>query len=530
MKRKATARWRVHLTRGWLRTGLSLCALLALLSMLALFTSGGPLPVQIAAVPQGGAVYLLEEWEDLCLLAYGGSQAGSGAVMALDRRTGQAASQTGFSGRLVWAALRGDSVFALEEGENGAVLSQLSLPELNLVGGWALPAAVEERALFDCDGAGRFYYTDAQGSLWFSDLGGEPRQVDGCTGVSFLEVTPQGTAAAFAASEFFWGPSQDPSAWNSCLLSFSPFCLLGEEHFLDQWGGLYQYSAETVEPVDLGFFVDMPYSPLHYALDRDGQFLFPSAGDLSVECATLAGEAVGSVPVKGELLALCGSGVLWQEENAYWFLPIQFYQEPPTPSPEPTPEPTPTPAPSETPSPSPDPSLEPEDTPTPPTPEPTPSPEPTPPPEPTPSPEPTDSPTPTPTPAPTESPSPSPPPTPEGIVQEDSYLLMPQGVTVDTLLAYFAPDAVLIQTPEGEAVTSGRLATGMTAGDYTLVVLGDTDGSGTVSRSDLRRAQRLLLNGESVGGEDPYRRAADLDGDASLTTLDLVGLSHLFGW
>ena len=103
MKRKATARWRVHLTRGWLRTGLSLCALLALLSMLALFTSGGPLPVQIAAVPQGGAVYLLEEWEDLCLLAYGGSEAGSGAVMALDRRTGQAASQTGFSGRLVWA-------------------------------------------------------------------------------------------------------------------------------------------------------------------------------------------------------------------------------------------------------------------------------------------------------------------------------------------------------------------------------------------------------------------------------------------
>ena len=79
MKKKATARWRVHLTRGWLRTALSLCALLALLSMLALFTSGGPLPVQIAAVPQGGAVYLLEEWEDLCLLAYGGSEAGSGA-------------------------------------------------------------------------------------------------------------------------------------------------------------------------------------------------------------------------------------------------------------------------------------------------------------------------------------------------------------------------------------------------------------------------------------------------------------------
>ena len=133
-----------------------------------------------------------------------------GAVMALDRRTGQAVSQTGFSGRLVWAALRGDSVFALEEGENGAVLSQLSLPELNLVGGWALPAAVEERALFDCDGAGRFYYTDAQGSLWFSDLGGEPRQVEGCTGVSLFGGHSPGHGGRLHGLRLLLGPLPRP--------------------------------------------------------------------------------------------------------------------------------------------------------------------------------------------------------------------------------------------------------------------------------------------------------------------------------
>ena len=449
MKRKATARWRVHLTRGWLRTALSLCALLALLSMLALFTSGGPLPVQIAAVPQGGAVYLLEEWEDLCLLAYGGSQAGSGAVMALDRRTGQAVSQTGFSGRLVWAALRGDSVFALEEGENGAVLSQLSLPELNLVGGWALPAAVEERALFDCDGAGRFITRMPKAPCGFLTWEGSRGKWEGCTGVSFLEVTPQGTAAAFTASGFFWGPSQDPGAWQSCLLPFSPFCLLGEEHFLDQLGYLNWYGSGNVELVRPRPRGGLSFGPdaLRFGPGRAvpvpqrggplGGVRHPGGRGCGL-CAR-KGRAAGPVrqrcPVAGgERLLVSANPVLsgtahpiaraHTGANAY-------------------------PAPSETPAPSlpprwsrktlprrlrrsprplrnlllpqsPLPLRNPRILRHPPQP-----------------------------PAPTESPSPSPSSHTGGIVQEDSYLLMPQGVTVDTLLAYFAPDAVLIQTPEG---------------------------------------------------------------------------------
>lgn len=102
---------------------------------------------------------------------------------------------------------------------------------------------------------------------------------------------------------------------------------------------------------------------------------------------------------------------------------------------------------------------------------------------------------------------------------------MSEDVTIAELLAYFAPDAVHIYWPDGTEVTSGHLATGMTVETYTLVVLGDCDGSGMVSQQDMRHAQELLL--ANVKSEDPYRRAADLDGDGSLTTMDTVFLSQL---
>ena len=101
---------------------------------------------------------------------------------------------------------------------------------------------------------------------------------------------------------------------------------------------------------------------------------------------------------------------------------------------------------------------------------------------------------------------------------------MPQGVTVKELLAYFAPEAVHIRRPDGTDVTSGNLATGMTAGEYTIAVLGDCDGSGTLSQADLRQAQALLLEDSSTHGA--ARRAGDLDGDGLLTTQDLVLLSQ----
>lgn len=113
---------------------------------------------------------------------------------------------------------------------------------------------------------------------------------------------------------------------------------------------------------------------------------------------------------------------------------------------------------------------------------------------------------------------------PEGIVQEGNFLVMSHQVTLQQLLSYFAPDAVEVLRPDGTAVTSGNLATGMTVGNYTIVVLGDCDGSGTLSQQDLRQCQQFLF--EVPQEDNPYHRAGDLDGDGLLTTLDLVLFSQ----
>ena len=226
-----------------------------------------------------------------------------------------------------------------------------------------------------------------------------------------------------------------------------------------------------------------------------------------MQWASLSGEVLAQAQPRGELLAVCGSGALTAEDGFFWFTPLSFQEAAATPTPSPTAEPTPTPSPEPTPTPAP--SEEP-------TPEPTPTQEPTP--------VPTETPGPTPDPTPSQEPTPSPPPTPEGIVQEGGLLVMPQGVTVKELLAYFAPEAVHIRRPDGTDVTSGNLATGMTAGEYTIAVLGDCDGSGTLSQADLRQAQALLLEDSSTQGA--ARRAGDLDGDGLLTTQDLVLLSQ----
>lgn len=97
-------------------------------------------------------------------------------------------------------------------------------------------------------------------------------------------------------------------------------------------------------------------------------------------------------------------------------------------------------------------------------------------------------------------------------------------VTLSKLLSYFSPDAVEVCRPDGTVVESGHLATGMTAREYTLVVLGDCDGSGSLSNKDLRAAQGLMLNSDI--DNDPYHRAADMNGDGAVTTLDLILLAQ----
>ena len=488
-----------HKLRG-LRPLATFCALGALVFLLAFLGETQPAARQVASIPPGGEVRLFEEQGGLCLLAYSGQAPGTSALYALDTATGETLSNyVSFQGTLVWARQRGSSLFAVEHSAAGYTLHQFALPNFGLepIHSRLLSGVSEDTfAVFDCDGEGRFFYANGllmTGSVQDSSLSVVQAGGSMVSGVSFLEVTPQGTLVAAAAGQLYVGSAASPGQWEAIPAGdIAPLCLVGENYLAATDGRLYRLGGGSLSPVGSAPLA----SGQLCAVDQEGRLVYGSGG--TVQWASLSGEVLAQAQPRGELLAVCGSGALTAEDGFFWFTPLSF-QEAAAPTPTPSPEPTPTPAPSEEP-----------------------TPEPTPPQEPTPVP--TETPGPTPDPTPSQEPTPSPPPTPEGIVQEGGLLVMPQGVTVKELLAYFAPEAVHIRRPDGTDVTSGNLATGMTAGEYTIAVLGDCDGSGTLSQADLRQAQALLLEDSSTQGA--ARRAGDLDGDGLLTTQDLVLLSQ----
>lgn len=481
-------------TETWLHRGFALCALFLLVFFFAFLGDAAPAPRKVTSVPSGGKVVSLEEWEDLCLLAYSGDAPGSGAVAALERHTGETQAQYALeSGSLLWAAVRGGSLFLLSQEGETALLTQLSLPQLTEVATRPLQTAASSLALSSCDSEGRVFYVQ-DGSLWMEATQGPSEIVapDQLSGVTFMGITPLDGLFVSTSSFCFWGSTSQLDALSRSPLLFPPLSLVGEGHYLTSLGMLYSYEGE------LAYTGMLPTTPLLCSMDREGHLIYGSDGQ--VDAYDLSEGSLGSVSLRGQLMAVCGSGAITLEEDAYWFTPVQFFQEPAAPSPTPTPSPSPTPSPN-----------------------PSPSPSPTPPP--SPSPGDTGTPSPSPEVSPSPNPSPSPSPWPSGISREGDWLVAPWGTTVSQVLSYFQPDAVYVTRPDGTQVTSGSVATGMTVEGFTLVTLGDCDGSGTVSRSDLQQAQSLLLEGDDVG--TPARRAADLDGDGVLTTLDLVLLEQL---
>lgn len=483
-----------HKLRG-LRPLATFCALGALVFLLAFLGETQPAARQVASIPPGGEVRLFEEQDGLCLLAYSGQAPGTSALYALDTATGETLSNyVSFQGTLVWARQRGSSLFAVEHSAAGYTLHQFALPNFGSepIHSRLLSGVSEDTfAVFDCDGEGRFFYANGllmTGSVQDSSLSVVQAGGSMVSGVSFLEVTPQGTLVAAAAGQLYVGSAASPGQWEAIPAGdIAPLCLVGENYLAATDGRLYRLGGGSLSPVGSAPLASSQLC----AVDQEGRLVYGSGG--TVQWASLSGEVLAQAQPRGELLAVCGSGALTAEDGFFWFTPLSFQEAAATPTPSPTAEPTPTPAP-----------------------EPTPTQEPTP--------VPTETPGPTPEPTPSQEPTPSPPPTPEGIVQEGGLLVMPQGVTVKELLAYFAPEAVHIRRPDGTDVTSGNLATGMTAGEYTIAVLGDCDGSGTLSQADLRQAQALLLEDSSTQGA--ARRAGDLDGDGLLTTQDLVLLSQ----
>ena len=343
-----------HKLRG-LRPLATFCALGALVFLLAFLGETQPAARRVASIPPGGEVRLFEEQDGLCLLAYSGQAPGTSALYALDTATGEALSNyVSFQGTLVWARQRGSSLFAVEHSAAGYTLHQFTLPNFGLepIHSRLLSGVSEDTfAVFDCDGEGRFFYANGllmTGSVQDSSLSVVQAGGSMVSGVSFLEVTPQGTLVAAAAGQLYVGSAASPGQWKAIPAGdIAPLCLVGENYLAATDGRLYRLGGGGLSPVGSAPLA----SGQLCAVDQEGRLVYGSGG--TVQWASLSGEVLAQAQPRGELLAVCGSGALTAEDGFFWFTPLSFQQAAATPTPSPTAEPTPPPPPAPTPTPAP---------------------------------------------------------------------------------------------------------------------------------------------------------------------------------
>lgn len=132
-----------------------------------------------------------------------------------------------------------------------------------------------------------------------------------------------------------------------------------------------------------------------------------------------------------------------------------------------------------------------------------------------------------PSPQPTVTPGPNYPPA----YAEGDYIVMSDGTTADELRELFMPEAVVIRDKNGNQVYHGRISTGMTAGDWTLVIRGDCNGTGTINTADLRQAMYFVIYSYHYEMDDDptdvYHRAADMNDNGMVDLDDLTLLADM---
>ena len=325
-----------HKLRG-LRPLATFCALGTLVFLLAFLGETQPAARQVASIPPGGEVRLFEEQDGLCLLAYSGQAPGTSALYALDTATGETLSNyVSFQGTLVWARQRGSSLFAVEHSAAGYTLHQFTLPNFGLepIHSRLLFGVSEDTfAVFDCDGEGRFFYANGllmTGSVQDSSLSVVQAGGSMVSGVSFLEVTPQGTLVAAAAGQLYVGSAASPGQWKAIPAGdIAPLFLVGENYMAATDGRLYRLGGGSLSPVGSAPLA----SGQLCAVDQEGRLVYGSGG--TVQWASLSGEVLAQAQPRGELLAVCGSGALTAEDGFFWFTPLSFQEAAATPTPSP---------------------------------------------------------------------------------------------------------------------------------------------------------------------------------------------------
>ena len=288
-----------HKLRG-LRPLATFCALGALVFLLAFLGETQPAARQVAPIPPGGEVRLFEEQDGLCLLAYSGQAPGTSALYALDTATGETLSNyVSFQGTLVWARQRGSSLFAVEHSAAGYTLHQFALPNFGIepIHSRLLSGVSEDTfAVFDCDGEGRFFYANGllmTGSVQDSSLSVVQAGGSMVSGVSFLEVTPQGTLVAAAAGQLYVGSAASPGQWKAIPAGdIAPLFLVGENYMAATDGRLYRLGGGSLSPVGSAPLA----SGQLCAVDQEGRLVYGSGGTVQI---TTGARASAELDIRG---------------------------------------------------------------------------------------------------------------------------------------------------------------------------------------------------------------------------------------
>lgn len=446
----------------------AVCALVfffALAGCLMLGLSGGESEGEyreLSAVPDGGCqALLLEEADGVSCFVFSGVE--TAAALAVSGE-GEVLHRAEFSRPLYGAFLRGSSLFVLSQDGSRTRVTELRLPDFTVGLDYRAEVPLPEIAMADCGPSGELYLVTVR----------EPGTVRRCLPdgtstsrpcgerVEFLGLTRQGTLYLCAGDSLFVSDTPEHQSFQKLDCDVPPAVLLDEKLYLNADGDVCRAEGSRAEPV---FHCPVPPSEfLFHCLGREN-CLFWSDGPNSLRCSRLSGTALGGVTLRGSLKAVGSLGAVVELEQKLCYVPYASFANFPA-------EEQPTPPPAESPGPE--------------------------------------------TPEPTSVP---------GVSLRNGFLFVPEGMRVNELSAWFRPEELEVRDGQGDWIASGTLATGMQANGYPIVVPGDCNGSGTVTRADVKAAQ-VLAAGKGEPG-DAFYAAADLDGDGLVTAADLVSFSTL---
>ena len=336
-------------------------------------------------------------------------------------------------------------------------------------------APFEPGRLFAAPAGGPLYLTGEDGRLR-TYLPNEPEPAgDLLEQPEFLGASSDGQVFAYSQGVLHCWLGDGHQEYESLL----PTRLLGGGAFLDSSGTVCRLEDGAVRPVlqaeDAAF------------LCFDGEYLLTAGSSGAVRRYDQDGQAAGSYSLGGEILGLTPGYVLANAEGGLWVYPHDFQREPEESPPTPEPPPVIDPDPEETPEPLPSPSV---------------------------------------TPEPQQTPAPSATPAPFGeqVEVRGKWLYIPAGSSVQQLRDLFLPESVTVYDVNDQEIFQGRLTTGMTVKDYTVVIPGDCNCSGAVDGNDVFSAQRFMLRADGFWST-ARKRAADMNDDGVIDVSDLVFIS-----